>query len=73
MESRLGIELAYADTSLDTVSIGAQFSSYIGVKTGDPVLRIERVTFDAAGIPLVHECTFSPLGVMKFQVRVPRW
>ncbi len=73
MEDRLKIELAYADTTLDSVPIEARFGKFIGVQEQVPVIRIKRVTFDSSGTPLVHETTFSPLESMKFQVRVPRW
>lgn len=73
LEERLGIELAYADTTLDTVAVDGLFGSFIGVKDGEPVLRITRTAFDSRGIPLIHEITYSPLEAIKFQVRVPRW
>lgn len=73
MEDRLKIELAYADATLDSVPLQAKFGKFIGVKEQAPVIRIKRVTFDTAGVPLVHETTFCALESIKFQVRIPRW
>ena len=73
LESKLGIELAYADTTLDVARAGPMPARYLGMAEDAPVMRITRVTFDSAGRPLVHECSFSALEAMKFRIRVPRW
>ena len=73
MEDRLKIELAYADTILDTIKVNEIIGPFIGAKLDESVIRIQRLTFDSSGTPLIHETTYSPLETIKFQVRVPRW
>lgn len=72
LESRLGIELAYADVGFDIVPIEAQFAGFIGCEAAAPAIRIERLTYDAAGTPIDFEHIYCRADAMRFRARLSR-
>lgn len=72
LESRLGIELGYADLVIDVVEIDPRHARFLGAKTGENVLRIQRLTIDNNGRPIDYERLYARFDAMKFKVRIPR-
>lgn len=73
MEQRLGIELGYADVTLDVEAVSPEHGKFLGVEIGQPVLRLRRLTFDNNGRPLAFEMIYCRLEAMTFQARLGRW
>lgn len=73
LEQQLGIDLGYADLSIDIVPAEPAEATYIGVEAGEKVMRIERLTFDENGRPIDFERLYSRLDAITFRLRVPRW
>ena len=72
IESVLGIELGFADLTLDIGTADDEASAHIGVPKGDPLLRIRRLTYDVKRRPIDFEYLFGRADAFKFEVRVPR-
>jgi GntR family transcriptional regulator len=72
LERRLGIELGYADITIDVVPAEERHAKHIGASKGEPVIRIRRVTHDNDGRPIDCERIYARLDALAFRVRVPR-
>jgi GntR family transcriptional regulator len=73
LERELGLELGYADLSLDVAASDEALAHRLGIASGDPLVRIVRLTHDRAGRPIDFEHLFVRPDAFKFRVRVPRW
>lgn len=72
IESVLGVDLAFADLTLDVGAADDDVAAHIGVGKGDPLLRISRLTYDIKRRPIDFEYLFGRSDAFKFGVRVPR-
>lgn len=72
LEQRLGIELGYADISIDVVPVQHRHAKSLGADAGEQVLRIIRLTHDNDGRALDYERIYARLDALAFRVRVPR-
>jgi GntR family transcriptional regulator len=72
LEDRLDIELSYADLQIDVVPADARHASFLGVATGNPVIRIRRLTHDVNGRPIDFEYLYSRIEMLRFQARITR-
>ncbi len=73
METRLGIDLSFADAELQVCPIEPQYARFLGLSAGELITRMTRVTYDSTGKPLAHEADSSALETIKFRIRIPRW
>ena len=73
MEKRLGIEIGYADITLDVASVPAAIAQFLGVGPADQVLRLKRRTYANSGDVVMFEHIFARLDILQFRVRIPRW
>ena len=60
VQSELGIELAHAQERIHAVSLGAHEATLLEQKPGAAALLSERVTFSAAGAPIMFDRAFLP-------------
>jgi GntR family transcriptional regulator len=72
-EGQFGIELGYADLSIDMVPVEDRHARHIGAAKGEPVIRIRRVTRDNGGRAIDYERIYARLDALKFRARIPRW
>lgn len=72
LEKKLGMELGFADLTIDVVEVDPRHARFINAKAGENVLRIQRLTFDNDGRPIDYERLYARFDAMKFKVRVPR-
>lgn len=72
LEREVGIEVGYADVTIDTAPASARMAGLLGVAAGQEVCRLTRVTFDTTNLPVHFEQIFSPLSLTQFQVRIAR-
>lgn len=73
IERALRVDLGYADLSLDVTSADAEAAGHLGVREGDAVVRIRRLSYDNRGRPIDFEYLYSRPEAFRFGVRVPRW
>lgn len=73
IERALGIDLGYADLSLDVAGGDIEAAGHLGVRAGDPLVRIRRLSYDNRGRPIDFEYLYSRPDSFRFGVRVPRW
>jgi GntR family transcriptional regulator len=73
LERLLGIELAYADLTIDVVAAPEREAKLLGVAPGQHVLRIRRLTHDTRGCGIDYERIYARLDAMQFQARLGRW
>ena len=72
IESVLGIDLGFADLTLDVGTADDEAVARIGVAKGEPLLRIRRLTYDIKRRPIDFEYLLGRADAFKFGVRVPR-
>jgi len=72
IETVLGVELGFADLTLDVGPADDDAAAHIEVRKGEPLLRIRRLTYDIRRRPIDFEYLFGRPDAFKFGVRVPR-
>jgi GntR family transcriptional regulator len=72
LETKLGIELGFADLAIETVAADRVTAPHLSVRDGDPLLRIRRLTFDSRRRPIDFEYLYGRPDAFEFRVRVPR-
>lgn len=73
MEQELGIELGYADLTMEISPVNEANARYIGTETGTPAIRIRRLTHDMDGRPLDYEYIYGRPDAFQFKARIPRY
>jgi GntR family transcriptional regulator len=73
MEQRLGLEIGFADLTLDVAEVPAEIRHALGVGASEQVLRLKRRTFSNSGTVLMFEYIYARLDRLQFRVRIPRW
>jgi GntR family transcriptional regulator len=73
LERDLDIEIGYADISLNVVTADEALTDRLGIKHGDPLVRIVRLTYDRSGRPVDYEYLHARPDSFQFRVRGPRW
>jgi GntR family transcriptional regulator len=73
IETTLGVDLGFADLTLDVGVADDDATTHIGVSKGEPLLRIKRLTYDAKKRPIDFEYLFGRADAFEFGIRVPRW
>ena len=73
LEHELGIELSYADISLNVGAAHNEAAQRLGFASADPLVRIVRLTHDRSGRPVDFEHLYARPDSFEFRVRGPRW
>jgi GntR family transcriptional regulator len=73
LEGALGIELGYADLTLEIIAAEPSIGLHLGVEAGKPLVRIRRLTFDLDGRPVDFEYLYGRADGFRFRVRAARW
>lgn len=73
LEGPLGIEIGYADITLNVVTADEVLARRLGISKGSPLVRIVRLTHDRNGKPIDFEHLYSRPDSFQFRVRGPRW
>ena len=73
IERALGIDLGYADLTLDVALADSEAARHLGVAEGNPLMRIKRLTYDTKKRPIDFEYLLGRPDAFQFGVRVPRW
>jgi GntR family transcriptional regulator len=72
IEEKLGIDLGFADLSLEVAAADPVTARHLSVRDGDALLRIRRLTFDSRRRPIDFEYLYGRPDAFQFRVRVPR-
>lgn len=72
LENDCGVTLGHAELALDAVPADADTARALRIAEGSPVLRIERLTHDAAGVPVDHEFLYFRGDTFQYRFRVDR-
>lgn len=72
LENDLAITLGHADLSIDAILADSELVGALGVEPGAPILRIERLTHDAAGQPLDFEYLYFRGDAFQYRLRSNR-
>jgi GntR family transcriptional regulator len=72
LENHFGIALGRADIGLDATLADEETLHLLGLKPGEPILRVERLTHDRAGRPIDFEYLCYRGDAFKYQFRVDR-
>ncbi|KAA1172849.1 GntR family transcriptional regulator [Marinobacter salinexigens] len=72
LENRFGIPLGGADISLDAILADDETRQYLNLKTGEAILRVERLTHDRNGRPIDFEYLCYRGDSFKYQFRIDR-
>jgi GntR family transcriptional regulator len=71
-ERHLGIELGYAELTIDMVPAEARHARLLGAADKSPVIRIRRLTHDNDGRPIDYERIYALPDAVSFRARIPR-
>lgn len=72
LENDAATPLGHADLAMEAVPADAEVAAALLLKPGEPVLRIERLTHDAAGRPIDHEFLHFRSDRFQYRFRVER-
>ncbi len=72
LESDYGITLGHADVQIGAISADAGLAASLSVAPGTALLRIERLTWTAAGVPLDFEYLYVRGDAFQYTLRLPR-
>ena len=74
LESELGIELAFADITMEVTRPEPAVATHLALAPDAPAIRIERLSYAAADWrPIDFEYLFGAPRHHQFKLRVPRW
>lgn len=73
IETQIGIEIGFADITMSVVPVDPDIGRLLKLKTGEGVIRTERLTYDITGKPMDYEYLFVRPDCHQFKIRVPRW
>jgi GntR family transcriptional regulator len=72
LENLFGIPLGHADIGLDATLADDDTQKLLGLKAGEPILRVERLTHNRSGRPIDFEYLCYRGDAFKYQFRVDR-
>ncbi|WP_417531796.1 GntR family transcriptional regulator [Marinobacter lipolyticus] len=72
LENLFGIPLGGADISLDAILADDEAQQYLNLKTGEAILRVERLTHNRDGRPIDFEYLCYRGDSFKYQFRIDR-
>jgi GntR family transcriptional regulator len=73
LEGPLGIDLGYADLTIELTGHDRTAAVHLGSGEGEPLVRIRRLTHDQQGRPIDFEYLYGRSDAFQFRIRVPRW
>jgi len=73
IEQAVGVDLGFADLTLDVTGADGETARHLGVENGEPLVRIKRLTYDTTRRPIDYEYLYGRPDAFRFGVRVPRW
>lgn len=73
IETSLGIEIAFADITMDVIAPDDCIRKRLGVKEGERLIRIERLTYDIHRRPIDFEYLYGRPETHQFKLRAARW
>ncbi|WP_118179986.1 GntR family transcriptional regulator [Paraburkholderia phosphatilytica] len=72
LENDCGVPLGHADLAIDAVLADETVAHALSIDEGSPVLRIERLTHDAAGAPIDYEHLYFRGDAFQYRLRIDR-
>ncbi|MBP0639108.1 GntR family transcriptional regulator [Cupriavidus sp. AcVe19-6a] len=72
LENDCGVKLGHADLSVDAILADEELTRALRIQDSAPVLRIERLTHDAEGMPLDYEFLYFRGDAFQYRLRVDR-
>lgn len=72
LENDYGIALGHADLAIDAQLADGDTATLLGLPSGAPLLRIERLTHDRSGTPIDFEYLYCRSDNFQFRLRVAR-
>jgi GntR family transcriptional regulator len=72
LENDCATPLGHADLALDAVPADAAVAAVLGLPLGTPVLHIERLTHDQAGLPIDYEHLYCRSDTFQYRMRLQR-
>jgi GntR family transcriptional regulator len=72
LENDCGVPLGHADIAIDAILADDDIVDALRVEEGSPVLRIERLTHDAAGKPIDYEYLYFRGDAFQYRLRTDR-
>jgi GntR family transcriptional regulator len=72
LENDCGVPLGHADVAIDAILADDDIVDALRVDEGSPVLRIERLTHDAAGMPTDYEYLYFRGDAFQYRLRTDR-
>jgi GntR family transcriptional regulator len=72
LENDCGVPLGHADLTIDAILADEEIVEALRVKEGGPVLRIDRLTHDAAGVPIDYEHLYFRGDAFQYRLRIDR-
>ncbi|MGR3905585.1 GntR family transcriptional regulator [Burkholderia sp. SR8] len=72
LENDCGVPLGHADVSIDAILADDEIVAALRVEESSPVLRIERLTHDAAGAPIDYEYLYFRGDAFQYRLRIDR-
>ncbi len=74
LEDELGIELAFADITMEMTRPDPGVAKHLSLPDGAPAIRIERLSYSASDWrPIDFEYLYGAPQYHQFKLRVPRW
>ncbi|SAL70765.1 GntR family transcriptional regulator [Caballeronia arvi] len=72
LENDCAVPLGHADLAIDAIAAASEIAAALDVKKGAPLLRIERLTHDAAGKPIDFEYLYFRGDTFQYRLRIDR-
>jgi GntR family transcriptional regulator len=72
LENDCGVPLGHADVAIDAILADDEIVDALRVEEGSPVLRIDRLTHDAAGTPIDYEHLYFRGDAFQYRFRIDR-
>ena len=72
LENDCGVSLGHADVSIDSILADHDIAEALHVEEGSAVLRIERLTHDAEGLPVDYEYLYFRGDAFQYRLRIDR-
>ncbi|RFU45068.1 GntR family transcriptional regulator [Paraburkholderia sp. DHOC27] len=72
LENDCGVPLGHADVAIDAILADDDIVDALRVEEGSPVLRIERLTHDASGVPIDYEYLYFRGDAFQYRLRTDR-
>ncbi|QQJ95926.1 GntR family transcriptional regulator [Burkholderia ambifaria] len=72
LENDCGVPLGHADVSIDAILADDDIVDALRVEESSPVLRIERLTHDASGMPIDYEHLYFRGDAFQYRLRIDR-